>query len=303
MSQEKICELSNQSEVIRLDNLRLEKWAKQVDEKAMATNESQFAERSIRHSIYENLWVNSAPNVEFNDAMRKFSEQKFEKDLKLISEERSISNLVDYPIRDPESVNKASRLDPSSDYYFLPTEVIRKILDLKIEIDSKSNSTTDQNSCEETKLNLGPNTITKYICGHNRLNPFAINKFKVVSRSGLDLLKAKLKIEWNSFALPVYNTRTTLCFECVQVCLEFLRLRETLKIQAKNVRTLLQIEFNQAEVNRITKSKQHYENENDVLIIEDKTSSPPLSDQFNRLNNNQLNATLKNGQDDSKSKI
>lgn len=313
MTKEKLAEASNQSDVIRQDNKRLNEWAKQVDERAIMISETRFTERSQRHMIYELLWANHTPNLEFNDAMRKYTELKFERDLKLVSESRPYSRLPDYQILD--SKNAGKRLDAKTDYFFLPTEVIRKIL----EIDSNSNSNSQQSDSSTdlqlSKINLGPNSMTKYLCAHKHVNPLAINRLKVVSRRGLDLLKSKSGIEWETFALPAYSQSTTLCWKCVLACFEYLKLREELKNELKKFKVMNQIEYTdgmaaaaaglEIDTKSIKKKKQHQQNDenDDVLILEDKSSSPPSS--RGRLSETQANDTPHRNvskKDDSKSK-
>lgn len=289
MTGERLAEKSNQSDVIRQDNERLEKWAKQVDEKAQANSETRFTERSTRHIVYENLWANTTPNAEFSESMKKLLNQKFERDLKLAHESKLITNYVDYPVQEKPAYQHSD--ESKKDHFFLPTEVIRKLLEVD---NNNKDDGTGANSGAKSSQNennlVDPNAMVKYMCSHKHLNPFAINKLKVVSRRGLELLKEKLGVDWHALALPAYDTGSTLCRQCVLFCLEYVKLREVLKNEAKRVRTLLQQEHtdendeycgseSDGETNLpASKLKQQHNNENDdVLIIEEKSSPPPSS--------------------------
>lgn len=83
--------------------------------------------------------------------------------------------------------------------------------------------------------------MTKYLCSHKRLNPLAINRVKVVNRSGLDLIKSIYSIDLigSNAALAAYDDQTTRCMACVNNCITYLKCKEKLKLDSKLIKQIL----------------------------------------------------------------
>jgi ubiquitin carboxyl-terminal hydrolase 48 len=112
---------------------------------------------------------------------------------------------------------------PQDHIYFIPTDFLRKFL----------MSTNDV-------ISLGGST-QKYMCPHKRLNPFAVNRFKVVSSKGLDTLKSSYSLSLTDIgAFEVNNgDSTTMCMQCIRNIYAYLRFKEDLKNDAKVFRNLV----------------------------------------------------------------
>ena len=94
------------------------------------------------------------------------------------------------------------------------------------------------------------------MCQHKRLNPLAVNKFKLVSKEGVELLKKALML--SAAELGVFeatNDDTTRCKQCVLNCFEYLRSKEKIKQDTKILRNLMKAET-QYEKNLSTKSNE-----------------------------------------------
>jgi hypothetical protein len=119
-----------------------------------------------------------------------------------------------------------------NDYFFIPTDFLKKWFG-------------SDSSPTNFEPNLGATILNKYMCQHKRLNPLAISKMKLVSRKGLEAMKSYFELKPSEVgALEAENDDTTRCNECVDRCFEYLRCREKLKQEAKEVKSLQKYEYN-----------------------------------------------------------
>lgn len=205
--------LSNQSEIVQVDNQLLENWFNNLNSDTIGQKEIQNSERTVIHSIYENIWLNKS--------------QKKNKSKELSSSESEESLSIDKEL-----------------YYFIPTDFVRKLV-----------------SGEFDQIKTELNSITsKYLCDHNRLNPLAINRFKLVSRTGLKIFCDKNSTSLKDIgALEAFNNSSVRCWPCVFNCFNYLKFKEDIKQDMKRVRQLLKYEYDEQKASV---------NDDDIILIE-----------------------------------
>jgi ubiquitin carboxyl-terminal hydrolase 48 len=109
-----------------------------------------------------------------------------------------------------------------SDMYFVPTDFLRKFM----------------LSCHDVISLSGP--VQKYLCSHKRLNPFAINRFKIVNKQGLETLKNAYAVDFFEIgAFKIANDECTRCLQCVKNIFSYLKFKDDLKNDAKTFRGLV----------------------------------------------------------------
>lgn len=109
----------------------------------------------------------------------------------------------------------------SNEAFFIPTEFLKKWL---------------SDPSDKTVLN----SSQKYLCRHKKLNPLAVNRFKLVSKKGLEALMGFYGAKETEIgALEASNEETTRCLTCVSNIMAFIRLKERIKEDAKTLRNLL----------------------------------------------------------------
>lgn len=164
-------------------------------------------------------------------------------------EETTAGTMVTTPPSSPPS-DLLSSQTPKEDMFFMPAETIKQIMSGEW-INSGGPATTNSGSGVKKKggqsssaassslANLTP--MTKYLCSHRRLNPLAINRVKLVSRSGLELIKSIYSIDLigSGAVLPAYDDQTTRCRVCVRNCVAYLRCKEKLKFDSKLIEQIL----------------------------------------------------------------
>ena len=112
--------------------------------------------------------------------------------------------------------------------YFLNTEFIRKLL-----------------TGQKASIKLTPEATAKYMCSHKHLNPFAINRFKLINKEGLDSILTNYSFNLNEIgAFDVENNHTTRCVQSVTNIFDYLKLKDKLKDDSKQIRSLLKINDN-----------------------------------------------------------
>ena len=129
--------------------------------------------------------------------------------------------------------------------YFVNTEFIRKLLL------NQTNSITNVSDM-----------TSKYLCSHKRMNPFAINKFKLISKEGLECIIDNYGYKANEIGVfEASDNEKTRCFQCVCNIFDYLRLKDQIKEDTKHLKTLLKISENDFVNER-------YENADDVIVLD-----------------------------------
>ncbi|RNA09573.1 ubiquitin carboxyl-terminal hydrolase 48 isoform X1 [Brachionus plicatilis] len=143
----------------------------------------------------------------------------------------------------PSSPQHASMAEKEL-YYFVPVDFVRKLI-------------AGEFSQIQNEL---PSVTNKYLCAHKRLNPLAINRFKLVSRKGLDIFCEKNSANLSDIgALEAFNNSTTRCWPCVFNCFDYLKFKDDIKQDMKKVRQMLKYEFDEQKAAR---------SDEDVIFIE-----------------------------------
>jgi len=125
-------------------------------------------------------------------------------------------------------ISPKRKLQPD-ELFFINTDYLRKLLSLK----SKLNDTAES---------VSVNSIQKYMCQHKRLNPLAVNKFKLVRREGVEFIQTVLAMDLADMGvLKAGSMVTTKCRLCVVNCFEYLRCKERIKSDSKIHRLRMQV--------------------------------------------------------------
>lgn len=115
--------------------------------------------------------------------------------------------------------------------YYINTDYLRKLLSL-------------QTNLSQTTDSISTASIQKYLCQHKRLNPLAVNKFKLVRKEGIMLIMDQLQLEPSYFGvLEANNMITTKCRQCIVNCFEYLKCKEKIKSDTKLLRGLMKTEI------------------------------------------------------------
>ena len=111
--------------------------------------------------------------------------------------------------------------------YFMNTNFIRKLL---------SNQTGNNTAI------TSPEMTSKYLCLHRRMNPFAVNRFKLISKEGLDCVVSNYGYKLNEMgAFDASSKETTMCQQCVVYIFDYLKLKDKIKDDVKHLKSLLKI--------------------------------------------------------------
>lgn len=206
-----------------------------------------------------------------------------------------------YPLRTLAVIKKEPHI-PQKDFFFIPTEIIRKLLTENGSLSDEQATCTSTAAAASNNEETSSAIISKYLCPHKRLNPFAINKLKIVSRWGIEKARSELGIDWleQGLCLPCYDEQKALCWDCLYACYEYARSRDTIKAEAKKVKALLELEYDadgeEASIQEALKAqnvnlpstpkkKKTSDNENDdIIVLEDTLSSELTSNHKNRCN-------------------
>ncbi len=140
-------------------------------------------------------------------------------------EEKSLAKLS--TINKPISPKR--KLQPD-ELFFINTDYLRKLLSL-------------QSKLVDTAEAVSVNSIQKYMCQHKRLNPLAVNKFKLVRREGVEFIQSVLAMDLADMGvLEAGSMATTKCRLCVVNCFEYLRCKERIKSDSKILKNLIKSE-------------------------------------------------------------
>lgn len=108
-----------------------------------------------------------------------------------------------------------------SEAYFIATEFLKKWLS------------------EPSDKNIA-NTTQKYLCKHKKLNPLAVNRFKLISKKGVEALLSFYSAKESDIgALDAFSDESTRCFSCVANIQSYIKLKERIKEDTKTLRNLL----------------------------------------------------------------
>jgi hypothetical protein len=147
-------------------------------------------------------------------------------------------------------------------FYFINTDFIRKLI---------SSQTGNISSTSEI--------TSKYLCNHKHLNPFAINRFKLISKEGLFSILTNYAYKLNEIgAFEAENNETTRCLQCVVNIFDYLKLKDKLKDDSKLLRLLLKV--GDSSANNDTEMNGNQENghtNGEVILIDDDKSKSPTS--------------------------
>lgn len=257
--EEQLMSDSNQSQIIQVDNELLENWFSNLHTNKMGQNELKNTERTLIHSIYEQLWLNIYdPNKPVSSTSTTNNQKRITNRQKVAS--KDIIELSDGFETKQKSILKTQ---DKSLYYFISVDFIRKLI-----CGEFNQSQTDLASS---------NFTNKYLCAHKLLNPLAINRLKLVSRKGLELMCKVYSVNLADIgALEAYNNQTTRCWTCVTSCFEYLKCKDKLKQDAKLFKQLLKFEFDpmscekngrrSLEANEIIQKHKEEEGNSNVLI-------------------------------------
>jgi hypothetical protein len=124
------------------------------------------------------------------------------------------------------SNNNSVESSINDDYYFINIDFLKRWI-----------QGDPLNDCLQlTKKSL------KYQCSHFQLNPFAINYFKLVRSSGIDLFAETYNINKSDLGLMLACSKdknTKLCHLCVYHCFNYFKYKEILKNETKLLTNLL----------------------------------------------------------------
>ena len=266
-SEEEIQNSSNQSQLVLNDNDKLELWFNKFRNSKIDQNETKNTERAVVNTVYNSLWLNteSVPKPPSNKTKRHNSD-----------------------------INEKSPHTPKFDksqLYFLSIDFLKRLLSFQ------------NNLCPSDAASI--NSIQKYLCQHRKLNPLAVNKFKLVNKEGIDKIMNMFALSLNDLgALEAFNDDTTRCIICVSNCFEYLKCREKLKVDMKTIRTILKLEANNngdqmvarnsdetseqsdnsQPMNRGDEMKRENDDEDVILIDKDEDSKSTMSGDGNETN-------------------
>jgi hypothetical protein len=229
---------SNQSECVEMDNANLEKWYEKLYAHQTDQNDNKNTLRAITFSVYQSLWPNGEVNSNGKcDDAAVGSKGKRTRQPQLKETESSSSLLTIASATSSSTSEKSPKQNKSQPLYYLTTDFLRKWL------------TSPNTICSNELASL--NSVQKYICPHKRLNPLAVNRFKLISKLGLDRILDIYSIKINDLnAFEAYNDEVTRCWECVTNCYEYLKCKEKLKQDAKILRNLLKNDSENNEYNQ-----------------------------------------------------
>lgn len=121
------------------------------------------------------------------------------------------------------------------DQYFIATDAIRKLIECP--------TSSDSQTVESDKSGI-TQSISRYVCRHGRINPFASNKVKVVSPRAFGLLSTTFGVDLSrdNIVIPV-DEEFGICWSCLYSCFNYLHFRDMLKTEVKSVKEMLQLEY------------------------------------------------------------
>jgi hypothetical protein len=162
------------------------------------------------------------------------------------------------------------------DTFFLPVETIKQV------VSGEWSSMT----------RAAQNATLKYMCAHRRLNPLAVARFKLVSRRGLEIMSNCYTVSISETgAFPAYSRETTVCEQCVFNCCNYLACKERLRVDVKEVKNLLKLEWRE-EGNNETQSDEENKDVYSYTPAAVTTASAVTANPSNSLHSEVLRAIL-----------
>lgn len=220
---------ANQSDIIKIDNSLLENWLSNLQSNKMGQNELKNTERTLIHSIYEQLWLNTSDSSKVSTQSTKKLTQR----QKASQSSKEITEVPSQGFVEPNHEiieRKPNEEADKSQFYFISADFIRKLI---------------SGEFNQSPADLSSNSFTqKYLCSHKLLNPLAINRLKLVSKKGLDLMCSVYSVSLGDLgALEAFSNKTTRCWQCVFNCFDYLKCKDRIKQDGKLFKQLMKYEF------------------------------------------------------------
>lgn len=189
-----IAKLSNQNRIINKDNLILEEWFTKLRTAKASKQESITSERENITTIYNKLWVNN--NSKEVPKLKAKRSRTVEQEVTppVTDDVRTIQRGLRDPIpalsfyssskpsKPVEEVKvEVANPDDTEQLYFISTNYLKRLLSM-------------QTKLSEIK-NLGNPAKANCLCQHKRLNPMAVNKFKLVRKEGLNFIMDRFDLK------------------------------------------------------------------------------------------------------------